>query len=129
MASRALLKMRAEYVRRFKRLNRNGNEMNPHDKLVSEVAKAICKAQGDDWTREGPNGLMLAYGPIAEAAIATVAKALENVTPEMVDAWEKANWLPKGKTHRDFTDEEAARLCCAANLAAILGASPLMKGR
>ena len=101
--------------------------MSDHEKLVEEVAKAICKAQGDDWTREGPKGLMLAYGPIARAAIATVVKALENVTPGMVEAWEKANWLPKGKTHRDFTDEEAARLCCAANLAAILGASPLVK--
>jgi PTH2 family peptidyl-tRNA hydrolase len=46
--------------------------MSPSEK---EVAKAICEALGDDWNREGPEGLHEAYGPAATAAI-RMSKAL-----------------------------------------------------
>lgn len=36
---------------------------------LEKMARAICKAQGDDWYREGPGGLMEAYGPLARAAL------------------------------------------------------------
>lgn len=39
------------------------------------VARAICDTSGDDWHREGPEGLMDAYGPLADAAIAALRPA------------------------------------------------------
>ena len=55
-------------------------------------------------------------------------KTLGTVTPAMVESWENAEWIPVGTSASDFTDEDANRLCCAANFAAILGASPLGNG-
>lgn len=34
-----------------------------------EMAKTICAALGDDWNREGPGGLIAAYGPAADAVL------------------------------------------------------------
>ena len=107
--------------------------MNAHEGLVLAVAKAIWNAEHKvaDWDGDaGPSAHETAMAMTkARAALGEVIKALETVTPEMVDAWEKADWIPEGKSFSDFTDEEASRLCCAANFAAILGASPLMKGQ
>lgn len=50
--------------------------------MLEKVARAICEAQGDEWGREGPVGLMDAYGPFARAAL----QALREPTEEMVEA-------------------------------------------
>lgn len=42
--------------------------------LRERMARAICAAQGDDWYRDGPGGLMETYGPLADAAIAEMTK-------------------------------------------------------
>ena len=42
--------------------------------LRERIARAICAAVGDNWNREGPRGLMPAYGPMADAAIKEQAK-------------------------------------------------------
>lgn len=39
-------------------------------KPVEEMARAICVAIGDDWNREGVEGLRSAYEPLAKAALA-----------------------------------------------------------
>lgn len=45
-----------------------------HTKLeIKAVAQAICTALGDDWFREGPRGLLPAYGLAAIRALAMVA--------------------------------------------------------
>lgn len=41
---------------------------------VEEVARAICEALGDDWDREGVDGLADAYTPLARAAINTLRR-------------------------------------------------------
>lgn len=41
------------------------------------IARAICRAIGDDWDREGPDGLTDHYGEIADAALAEVAAMLK----------------------------------------------------
>ena len=43
---------------------------------IRSVAKAICGALGDEWSREGPAGLMEVYSPAAQAAIAVERREL-----------------------------------------------------
>ena len=50
--------------------------------MVERVAKAICEALGDDWSREGLGGLKRGYAPVANAAI----EAMREPTPEMTKA-------------------------------------------
>lgn len=50
--------------------------------MVERVAKAICEAIGDDWNREGVEGLAAAYQPMAIAAI----KAMREPTEAMIEA-------------------------------------------
>lgn len=50
--------------------------------MREKIARAICKASGDDWDREGPEGLMQAYGQAADA----VLDALMEPTEGMVKA-------------------------------------------
>lgn len=46
-------------------------------KLSEKVARALCAQMDDDWEREGPEGLMSAYGPLADAAIAAAQPIFE----------------------------------------------------
>jgi hypothetical protein len=39
------------------------------------IARAACAAIGDDWTREGPQGLATAYTPVAAAIIAALRES------------------------------------------------------
>jgi len=90
--------------------------MSDHEKLVEEVAKAI---------RGNFHGLVKAglsdetWNDIARAALATVAKALENVTPGMVANGESAASIGIGKP---VDDEAIPRIWSA-----MLAASPLVK--
>ena len=59
-----------------------------------EVAKAICAAFDDQWTREGPSGLIEAYGPVADAALDAAAKVRAAAEQETAGAsfaqWERS---------------------------------------
>lgn len=51
--------------------------------MVERVARAICEANGDDWDREGVDGLADSYVPLARAAI----EAMRGPTDDMLDAF------------------------------------------
>lgn len=38
------------------------------------VARALCAAEGDDWEREGPSGLLEAYGPHMGVQVKTLGE-------------------------------------------------------
>ena len=59
--------------------------------MLEQIARAICKATGDNWDREGPAGLMDAYGPMARAVVQAMLKPSE----AMLSAGRKANMLVK----------------------------------
>ena len=84
-----------------------------HEELVEKVAALLehheCETQGD----------------LARAILATVAKALETVTPEMVEAWEMTP-IPAGVAA--MTDQEANSAMAQSNWSAMLAASALGKG-
>ena len=86
---------------------------NPaYEKLVEEVAALLehheCETQGD----------------LARAALATVAKALETVTPEMVEA----RFAPIPAGLGPMTNEEVHIVMAQSNWSAMLAASALVKG-
>lgn len=47
-----------------------------------KVAQAICAAFDDDWTREGPSGLIEAYGPVADAALDAASRVRDAAEAE-----------------------------------------------
>ena len=51
--------------------------------LREKLARLICEAIGDDWHREAEDGLIEAYGPVADQIIAALPELL--VTPERVE--------------------------------------------
>ena len=53
--------------------------MTFHNYVLEAMAKAICKAMGDDWERESPDDLFEAYGPLANCAL----NALLAILPEI----------------------------------------------
>lgn len=48
-------------------------------KLIEVMARAICVACGDDWLREGPEGLGEAYLPLAAETFAALCAARPDV--------------------------------------------------
>lgn len=80
---------------------------------LERVARAICKADGDDWNREGnQGGLMEVYGPLARAAV----KAFRTPSAAMIEAGARAihgtpdEWdaLPAGVKGQHRHDARAA---------------------
>ena len=47
--------------------------------MLEKIARGICKALGDDWEREGPNGLIEAYEPAARAAVEAMMEPSESM--------------------------------------------------
>lgn len=45
--------------------------------MREKIARAICKANGDDWDREGPEGLMQAYGQVADIVLDALMEPTE----------------------------------------------------
>jgi len=58
-----------------------------HAALVEEVAKAIARIWSSENKNADLNQAAILFTPSAEAAIASVAARLSDVTPEMVEAW------------------------------------------
>ena len=69
--------------------------------LVEAVARAICAAFGDDWVREGAQGLMPAYAPFARAAIAAV-RDHDVIAPR--ETWQPIETAPKDDAPVDLWD-------------------------
>jgi len=60
-----------------------------HAALVEEVAKAIARIWSSENKNADLNQAAILFTPSAEAAIASVAARLSDVTPEMVEAYER----------------------------------------
>ena len=105
---------------------------NPaHEKLVEEVAKALCETRTwpGAWIRANEVE-MAACRNDACVALATVAKALETVTPEMVEAWKQAqpDEEPEETSDRQGYPIFSGRQYAIADWRAMLAASALGKG-
>lgn len=100
--------------------------MTKYEKLVEQVAKALCETRTwpGAWIRANEVE-MAAWRYDACVALATVAKALETVTPKMIYAWEMAP-IPAGVAA--MTDQEANSAMAQSNWSAMLAASALGKG-
>ena len=85
----------------------------PHDGDCTKSSHACLKCGYDELTRQ------------ARAMLYSVAKALETVTPEMVDAREVSP-IPAGLL--SMTYEEASIVMAQSNWSAMLAASALGKG-
>ena len=92
------------------------------EQLIEEVAKALCETRTwpGAWIRANEVE-MAACRNDACVALATVARSLEVVTPEMVEAWETAStdWNDQMPT------EQFETACCQANWSAMLAVSAL----
>ena len=85
----------------------------PHDGDCTKRNHACLKCGYDGLTRQ------------ARAVLHPVAKTLETITPEMVEAWEMAP-IPVGVAA--MTDQEANSAMAQSNWSAMLAASALVKG-
>lgn len=56
--------------------------MSLDERALTAAARALCRSLGDDWLREGPQGLMSAYGSMTRAAIEAYQAALRRQETE-----------------------------------------------
>ena len=104
--------------------------MDAHEKMVDELAQVLWQYESTlvmgrsryiDWSEE--NGFIKnRFLGLAKIASAHIAATLATVTPEMVEAWEKAP-IPDGIAN--MTDADANFAVAKSNWTAMLAASPI----